>query len=98
MAATGNRQRRALPVLPDARAGLVAPVDSQSKAAALAWRVFSLLCLAAMLHAIRRDWRYWPYTDTHFDRYTRVFQNAAPKTKVTIPIYPDGHEMILLKK
>jgi hypothetical protein len=55
----------------------------------------ALLCL--MCFGIIRDWRQPTYSDTHFAESVKRFEAAPPGTVVTIPEYPQGWTMQLVK-
>lgn len=56
--------------------------------------VFLLLSIIGM----RRDWRYPPFEDMHFREYASKFENAAPGTKMVIPLNPPPWTMDLTKR
>jgi hypothetical protein len=47
---------------------------------------------------VYKNWRYEPFADLHFSQYVEQFKNAAPGTRVKIPINPPGWEMELVKR
>lgn len=57
-----------------------------------------LLLLVFLSRGIWHDWRYWAYKDENFGVYARQFEQASAGTKMTFPIYPDGHSMELIKR
>jgi hypothetical protein len=59
---------------------------------------FSIVVLAVSLRGSWHDWHYWPYKNENFPVYAAQFERAKPGTKMTIPIYPDGHQMELIRK
>lgn len=46
---------------------------------------------------IVRNWHYAPLKDHHFRLYVAQFERARPGEKISIPIYPDGTTMDLIK-
>ncbi|HEY6989186.1 MAG TPA: hypothetical protein VH369_12415, partial [Bryobacteraceae bacterium] len=61
-------------------------------------RIAAAVGLACMLIGIRRDWRSPAYTNFHFQEHAREFENAAPGTFMSIPIYPPGWTLRITKK
>ncbi len=60
-------------------------------------RAVSLVLLCLMCFGIVRDWRQPTYSDTHFAESVKRFEAAPPGTVVTIPEYPQGWTMQLVK-
>jgi len=61
-------------------------------------QILGVVGLAAMLVGEVRDWKYPPFPDKHFPQYVNKFAAAPPGTPVTIPICPDGCNIVLIKK
>ncbi len=61
-------------------------------------RAISVAGLIAMLFGIPADWRYSAYPNLQFPAKAAAFEAAAPGTAVTIPIFPNGWVVRLVKK
>jgi len=61
-------------------------------------RAVSVAGLTAMLFGIAADWRYPAYPNLQFPAKAAAFEAAAPGTVVTIPIFPSGWVVRLVKK
>ena len=59
-------------------------------------RLISIAVLALLPIGVVRDWRYKPFVDYNFKSFAADFERVAPGTKVSIPINPDWH-LILIK-
>jgi len=59
-------------------------------------RLTSIAVLALLPIGIVRDWRYKPFVDYSFKSFAMDFERVAPGTRVSIPINPDWH-LILIK-
>jgi hypothetical protein len=61
-------------------------------------RIIAAAGLLTMPIGIANDWRYPAYKDFDFAAHARQFASAAPGTLVTIPIFPQGWTMQVVKK
>jgi hypothetical protein len=60
-------------------------------------RKMFLSLLLLMMIGIYRDWHHPAFPDFHFSAYANKFEAALPGEIVTIPIYPEGWEVTLVK-
>ena len=67
----------------------------RSRSSLLKYTSAALLFL--MCIGIIRDWRLTPLPDEHLPQYVRLFESAPAGVTVTIPLYPGGWTMKLVK-
>jgi hypothetical protein len=61
-------------------------------------RIASTGILLLMIIGVVTDWRYPAPPDEHFPQSVRRVQDARPGTQLTIPIVPDGWQILLVKR
>lgn len=67
----------------------------RSRNAPLRYTAAALLLM--MCIGIIRDWRLSPFPEEHLPQYVRLFESAPAGATVTIPLYPEGWTMKLVK-
>jgi len=61
-------------------------------------RIVSSPLLLLMCFGIVRGWHHAAFSETHFAESVKRFEAAPPGTTVTIPEYPEGWSMQLMKR
>lgn len=61
-------------------------------------RYVAVAFLAALPFGIYSDWNYPAFKDFHFQEFAAQFEQAAPGTRVIIPLNPTGWRMDIVKK
>lgn len=64
----------------------------------LVLKIVSAPLLLLMCFGIVRGWHHAAFSETHFAESVKRFEAAAPGTVVTIPEYPEGWQMQLVKR
>jgi hypothetical protein len=60
-------------------------------------KIVSATLLLVMCIGVFRDWRHPAFSDQHFQDYVKQFEAAPAGSTVTVPLYPEGWTMKLVK-